>query len=83
MGDTVKFPFVIKDVMINKINNDQVEKSIFEIEENDMEFKLEEVSATYVDINSNLQEGIEIEGTLNLDIKSNQYLPNIAIRTIQ
>lgn len=83
MGDTVEFPFEIQNVVINKINNEQVEQSIKEIDESDIDFKLEDGVATYLDVNSNLQQGTEIEGVLNLNIKSNEYIPNIAIRTIQ
>ncbi|MGK0538388.1 hypothetical protein ACP16D_05215 [Staphylococcus haemolyticus] len=79
MGSSIEFPFIISEIMIKKINNQDYYKdsnqinapdiSIYQLEENLDEFIIENKSG----------ELIEVEGEMNIKTNTFNFIPNIAI----
>lgn len=74
MGDFL-FPFSIEKFELTFING----KSLDECENYDLELSLEDECLR---INLKVNENIELEGVLELFVQSNDYIPNLAIRTV-
>lgn len=72
MGQTVKYPFFIKHI---ELINEEIE-----ISEN-IELSLKEAPYNYVEIENKNLFDIEVEAKIELKIISNQYIPNIVVRS--
>lgn len=79
--NAVQFPFWIDDVIIRHINDEAIHKALKDYNGDTIEIRLNDENDTELIINSFLNKDCVIEGTLCLKIRSNQYIPNIAIRT--
>lgn len=82
INTAIQFPFWITDLTIGTINDQNINKSLNDYEHADIIFELTESNKTELRITSNLDGESVIEGTLTLKIHSNQYIPNLAIRTL-
>ncbi|CAM5220976.1 hypothetical protein UACE39S_00985 [Ureibacillus acetophenoni] len=82
MSDTIPYPFEIDKVYIDKIDNELIEKSCDQYEDENILVKILEKNPTILEIHSSIASNIEIEGKLTLKVHSNQYVPNVAIRSL-
>lgn len=70
-----KFPFSIETVDLTTINGEPLDDAT----SHELELSLQDEG---LQIASNIDENIELEGVLQLVVESNEYIPNIAIRTL-
>lgn len=82
MGEAIPYPFEIKEVIINKIDAETYEKSYANLDIEEFEFKIDKDDLSSFSIISYLNNSSEIEGKLILQVNSNQFIPNLAIRAI-
>lgn len=81
MGAKMDFPFSIQKVFLEKVDDEVVNKFVVDFIDQEISFNLNPKKAECFEISSKIPTGIEVEGIIYLNVKSNQYLPNIAIRT--
>lgn len=79
MGDSVPYPFKIIDISVHRINNEFIRQSLQNYQNQELQFNLNSNNGTVEIVAEN---SFEIEGTVILNVQSNQYIPNIAIRTL-
>lgn len=80
MGENNKFPFSIQNIFLDTCDDEMIEEVINSEFENNL-FDLK-IADNVIEITSKVSTRLIIEGTIFMNISSNQYLPNIAIRTI-
>lgn len=82
IGSSVAFPFHISDLHVNKIDEESLDLPYSEITKDGIFFKLDSDDSGALLITSELLTDTVIEGVLALEIDSNRYIPNIAIRSL-
>ncbi|MFL0504201.1 hypothetical protein ACH0B5_00510 [Ureibacillus sp. 179-F W5.1 NHS] len=82
MGENIQYPFEIETVYINKIDNETIDNSCEKYQDSTVSIQLLEENTTVLEIQSYISNNIEIEGKLKLKVHSNQYVPNVAIRSL-
>lgn len=82
MNNTIPYPFWISDVTIQKIDDEVINQSYKNYQSEDFIFNLDSNQSSVLEIISLSEGDSEIEGMLTLNMHSNHYVPNIAIRTL-
>lgn len=79
MGSSLDFPFIISEIVINKINNQNYYMDYKQINETDISiYQLDQNLDEFI-IKNDSGELIEIEGEINIKTKTFNFIPNIAI----
>ena len=79
MGERNEFPFSLQNLFLNKCDDEEIGELINSDYKSSL-FDLKIIN-NVVEITSKVPMPIIIEGTIYMNISSNQYLPNIAIRS--
>lgn len=82
MDNTIPYPFWISDVTIQKIDDEVINQSYKDYQSEEFIFNLDSNQSSVFEIISASDVESEIEGMLTLNMHSNHYVPNIAIRTL-
>ena len=82
MGNTIPYPFWISDVSIQRINDEDINQLYKNYQNKDFIFNLDRNQSSIFEITSDSEDDSVIEGTLTLNMHSNKYVPNLAIRTL-
>lgn len=82
MDDAVPFPFWITDFYISSINGKEINMSSNDYKYEEVVISMNKEHKTALQIESSLDEDGVIEGAIVLYIHSNQYIPNLAIRSV-
>ena len=82
MNNTIPYPFWISDVTIQKVDDEVINQSYKNYQSEDFTFNLDSNQSSVFEIISLSEGDSEIEGMLTLNMHSNHYVPNIAIRTL-
>ncbi|MEB8068150.1 hypothetical protein [Mammaliicoccus fleurettii] len=81
MGENIEFPLKIEKVLIESIDETIVNSYYQQYNNQDFTFNL--IEENEFDIISRKEESVEIKGVLFIKVKSNQYIPNVAIQSIK
>lgn len=81
MGNHIEFPFEISDVNVKTIDDEIIIKSLEQYDGEEVKFKLDNDKKDSFEIISKVPAEILIEGSIDLIIHSDQYQPNLAIRS--
>lgn len=81
MGNQIPFPIRIKDMILLEVSGDQLNESVQEFEDDNLEFYFDEKDGEYIEIETKLSTGVQIEGNLILEFYNKDYLPSLAIKT--
>lgn len=81
MGQQMKFPFSIKKIFLNKIDGEKIENVIDGSIDSEISVYIDESNSDCFTIKSDFPLGLELEGVFYMEIESNQYIPNIVIRS--
>ena len=81
MDNTIPYPFWISEVNIQRIDDENINQSYRYYQNEDFIFNLDSNQSSVFEIISDSEADSVIEGTMTLNMHSNQYIPNIAIRT--
>lgn len=81
MDNTIPYPFWISEVNIQRIDDENINQSYRYYQNEDFIFNLDSNQSSVFEIISDSEGDSVIEGTMTLNMHSNQYIPNIAIRT--
>lgn len=81
MGDNIEFPLKIENVFIQTINDDKINLYYEQCNYEGFTFNL--IEENEFDIISRKDEAVEIKGSLFIKVKSNQYIPSVAIKSIK
>lgn len=79
MGEKNKFPFSIQNVFLDMCDDEKINEVIISDYKNS-QFNLN-ITNNIIEITSKASTRLILEGTIYMSISSNQYLPNIAIRS--
>lgn len=81
MGEKMDFPFAIQSVFLNSINEEEINQTVMDYSNEEFNFNLKPENSDCFEIISKVTIGMELKGIFHLKMSSNQYLPNIAIRS--
>lgn len=81
MGYVVEFPIKMERVHLKKIDGEDIDQFSKKYTSSDLEFKFSQNDMDGIEIISNIPTEIEVEGSIHIRILSNEYLPNVAIRS--
>nr|WP_263314751.1 hypothetical protein [Mammaliicoccus sp. Marseille-Q6498] len=81
MGENIEFPFKIQRVLIKNIDDKFINDDIQNCNIEDVSFNMN--NSNEFDVYTKCDKSIEIKGSLFINVKSNQYIPNIAIKSIK
>lgn len=81
MGETVKFPFSIQSVFLSKVDEEEVNVFAIDYKDQEIAFNLQTDKEEQFSIISKVKNSVTVEGTIYLQVDSNQYLPTIVIRS--
>ena len=79
MGEVLDFPFEITNLYVYAIDGKEIEKYFIDFDGNDLKINQNLNFSNEIYINSNVNERIELEGTLTIKSLSTEFIPNIAI----
>lgn len=79
MGDQIEFPFKIENVFIEKIEGETFNDYIDELNNDEVSFEMNGYNE--LNVHSTKSNTIEVIGKLFISVNSNQYIPNVAIKT--
>ncbi len=80
MGNNIEFPLKIENIYIKAIENNSINLNYQECKFDDVKFDL--LDNNNFNIINDSNESIDIKGILFIKIKSNEYIPNVAIKSI-
>ncbi len=82
MDESLEYPFIIEKVLINSLNDKNYDCFVEgETNLDNVVLDLKTNPLNYLAIKNSEDVDVTIKATIYLDISSNQYIPNIAIRT--
>lgn len=81
IGNNLSFPFLIKDIFLEKINGKVINKNAVGYFDSNVEIKMGIQSPEYFEVTSKQSEELELEGYILLKVLSNQYIPVMVIRS--
>lgn len=82
LGDEIAYPFMIKDVVIKTVDGVTIDKPLHVFTHDQVQIEIDKDTSSVIAIKSSFEEGLDLEGTFVLNLKSNQYVPTVSIKTV-